>query len=331
MGANVLQAGEHSQAQVLHIRAPFAQVGVLHLLEAADVFADDVLEGALRPLPAADALAHVAGDGVIVEHVQVSVEQRQLLARQALRKLFADPAQVAAHGLHRPVKHDQFHSQVLGLGVPNRIQAGGWVHDYAHPEGDAGRSGQAGNLEVLLGKVRVKQAVHFANGLSAGDDRSELRGQRDQKGFFAFVKAAPFAVLHHQHPQHLAVMDDGHAQKGVERLFAELRQVEVAGMPAGVLQVDGFRPLPHQADQADAFIQGRSAHQLRVEPLVGGEQVLIAARGFQIDRAHFRVESGPHFADDELQRLRKSGRGAYILNDLSKKGQHSTSSVLQRR
>ena len=47
--ADILQVGEHAQAEVFDVRRPLLEVGVLHLLEAAHVFPDHVLQGALGP------------------------------------------------------------------------------------------------------------------------------------------------------------------------------------------------------------------------------------------------------------------------------------------
>ena len=51
------------------------------------------------------------------------------------------------------------------------------------------------------------------------NDAGQLCRDRDQKGLFAFIKAAQVMLLYYQDTQHTAMMDDRHPEEGMETLL----------------------------------------------------------------------------------------------------------------
>ena len=56
-----------------------------------------------------------------------------------------------------------------------------------------------------------------------GQHTCQLRGHGDQKRLFFLVEAAAILLLHNQHPQHFALVDNGRPQERVVLLFANTR------------------------------------------------------------------------------------------------------------
>ena len=55
----------------------------------------------------------------------------------------------------------------------------------------------------------------------------QLCSQGKQEGFFRLGKTPPFALAHHQHAQHPAVLDDRHTQETVKRVFPDFTGVDI--------------------------------------------------------------------------------------------------------
>ena len=100
--ADILQVRQYPFAEFAHVLGTLAQVGVLHPFEGRRLFEDRLLERPLRPLAATDALADVARQRGVVEHVQVGVEELAFLRAEGFRHLLVDALDVgprAADGL----------------------------------------------------------------------------------------------------------------------------------------------------------------------------------------------------------------------------------------
>ena len=82
-----------------------------------------------------------------------------------------------------------------------------------------------------------------------GNNRCKLSRQRDQKGLFALVEFAPLPLLHHQNTENLALVDDRHSEKSVERFLTDLRNQVEPRMHGGVVQIDGLGALCHQPNE----------------------------------------------------------------------------------
>ena len=98
-------------------------------------------------------------------------------------------------------------------------------------------------------RYRREQLLHVPGGFRVGNDRGELGGQGDEKGFLAFVELAPFPLLNDQHAEHLPVMNHRYPEESVEGFLADLRDEMKARMHGGVVQIDGFSPFRHQSHQ----------------------------------------------------------------------------------
>ena len=299
--ADVLQVGKHPQPQVFDIRRPLLEVGVFHLLEAAHVLADHVLQCALGPFAPPDAVLHIAGQRLVVEHVQVGIEKRQFLPGQALGELFADTADVAAHRAHRPFEKHQFHGDVGGFPVRHVVEAGDRLHDRGRAQRNARRAGQAADPEIPDRVVGIEQRIDAPGHFGVSDGGGKLRRQGDQERLFIRIEAPRLALLGDQHAEGAPVMDDRHAEKGVERFFPQFRHRVKAGMLARRREVDRFSPFANQADQSLPHVDGRLADRIRIQPCIGGEQVLPSVRRLQVDRAHFDGQRIANLADDDAQ------------------------------
>lgn len=113
----------------------------------------------------------------------------------------------------------------------------------------------------------VAQGLDGAGGFGVGDHSGELGRHRDQKGLFRLIKAAPLMLLHHQHPQHIPLMDDGHPKEGVESLLTGGLKVNIGRVDRGVLQVQRLGALPDQPHNPLTGGQAGVADRFRVEPL----------------------------------------------------------------
>ena len=67
--ADFLKIGEHALAKFTNVRRAFAQIGILHALEAGDLFQNRLLQSALGPLTSVNAVADVASEGGIIQHM----------------------------------------------------------------------------------------------------------------------------------------------------------------------------------------------------------------------------------------------------------------------
>ena len=155
-----------------------------------------------------------------------------------------------------------------------------------------------------------------------GNDRRQLRGHGHQEGFLAFVKTAPFGLLNDQHAQHIALVNDGHTQEGVERLFAETFQQLEAGVALCVLEVDRFFPLGDEADQALTRRQAGLAHLQWVQAFRGAKDETPAGLIAHVDAA----DLGPHGIadplDDDLQRIIEPLGGVHLLHNVAERLKH---------
>ena len=93
-----------------------------------------------------------------------------------------------------------------------------------------------------------------------GDYTGKLGRQRHQKRFIALVKAARLRLLHDQHTEHTALMNDGHTQERVERLLANTGQQAKPGVIFRIFQIDRLSPFGNQADQTIAGSETRHTH-----------------------------------------------------------------------
>ncbi len=154
------------------------------------------------------------------------------------------------------------------------------------------------------------------------DHGRQLRGHRDQEGFFAFVEAAPLGLLNHQHAEHIALVNDGCAEEGVEGFLAQALQQLEAGMALGVLEVDRLLALGHQADQAFTRRQARRSHLQRVQTLGSAKHEAPAGFVAHVHAADLSAHGIAYALDDDLQRIIESFGCIHLLHDIAQGLQH---------
>jgi hypothetical protein len=132
--------------------------------------------------------------------------------------------------------------------------------------------------EYTVSRSGLLSSGHLAGDHGVGDDPGELRRHGDQKRLFALVEAPPPRLLHHQHAEHFALVNDRHPEKGVEGFLADVGQQTEVGMQLRVLEVDRLLALGDQAHQALAGFQGDLAHQPRIQALGGAKHIALASR-----------------------------------------------------
>ena len=114
-----------------------------------------------------------------------------------------------------------------------------FADEFARPVDAQFRLVQFGDIEEAA--LRHHFGQHHGDGLQRLD-------------FFLGIDALGL-VLHRQHAEHLAAAHDGHAQKGLERVFAGFRAIGEMRIGRRVGQVHRFGGFADQADQALAFLQ----------------------------------------------------------------------------
>lgn len=90
----------------------------------------------------------------------------------------------------------------------------------------------------------------------------------DHERLFAFVELAQFALLHHQHAQQLAPMNDRHPEEGSETILFHLRNVFETGVALGIGGLIGSARRPTNpttpSSNANAIVRPRGFFSPRV-------------------------------------------------------------------
>jgi hypothetical protein len=107
----------------------------------------------------------------------------------------------------------------------------------------------------------------FTGAAGQRDGGRKLRRQRHDEGHRIVGEAARIALAQRQHAEHLAVLDDRHAEKGAKQRFAAVIDVEVARMIVGVIEIDDVGALGHPADQAAVQRQAHPPDRIRPQPV----------------------------------------------------------------
>ena len=137
-----------------------------------------------------------------------------------------------------------------------------------------------------------------------GNHRRQLGGDGNQKGFFTLVETAHIPLLHHHHPQHLAMVHHRHTEKSMERIFAGFRQVMEFGMTESVFQVHRLFAQANLAHQTLRQPQAHVPHRFLLEPLGSHQDITLLFFVTQINGAHF----GAHGIADPLCHQVERGR-----------------------
>ncbi len=112
-------------------------------------------------------------------------------------------------------------------------------------------------LEARPGQVAGSQGV--------GKHATQLGRHGHQEGLVLLAVAALLGLLHHQHAEHAALVDDGHAKETGVALLAGGLEVAKLRVRLGVLEVEWFLAPGHQAHQALTDGQGHLPHRLTAQ------------------------------------------------------------------
>ncbi len=206
-------------------------------------------------------------------------------------------------------------------------------NDVAH--GDA--VGERHALQANRGAVlRLHTPARLVDERARNHELGQDRGD-DLQGLDLFlVVMAAGAVLDDDDAEGAAAAQDGHAEKGVERILARLRPVGELGMALRVGEIERLGRARDLAHQAFAEREAGLVHGRRVQAF-GGEELERLVGRHEIDRAHL----GHHVRGDDLDhaveaRLRADGLGHQLAhapqeNSRACSAGHSTSTISESR
>ena len=323
-----LQVAQHPLAEVFHIHRALAQVGVLHGFEVANVFDHDLSQGALGPLARFDQGGDLAAHGGVVQNAQVHIEQRQIFGAQFVAQVFRHRLDIGAHLSQGAPEGLEFRATVRAAQARHGVQVRGGRHDHRFTDAYARSPRNTADARVDLIAPRAAFVGHFAGDQGVGDHPGELRREGDQKGFLALVEAAPLRLLHNQHAEHIALVDDGHAKKRVKGLFADVRQQLKIRVQLRVFKVQRLFPFGHQADQTLAARQAGFAHLIAVQALRGPEPVALPVPFADVHATDLGAHGDPHPRHDDgqdlVQRLRRIDLQYDVAQDIEHGAQRSS-------
>ncbi len=297
-----LQTQQQPAADVPDVAGTFPKVRIVHFLEGLNMLVDGVAERPGGPGALPDPTHHAVDQAVALQHLQIGVEQHMLVRGHRPHQAFGQVLDLLAHHLHGRLKGLHLVFDVHGLAIGHGLQVRGRISHHGGADGNARRPGYtAKRAPPAHGAAR--QAFNTAAGLAVGDGTGQLRGHGHQKGDLGLLEPALLLLLNHQHPEQATVMHDGHAQEGVKPLLARLREIAVAGMGVGAVQIDGLLALAHQTHQAFVEIDSNPSHRLGIQAPGGHQHVLAAVAVDQIHGAHIHAHGLGHALDDDIQRL----------------------------
>ena len=223
-----LQVGEDTTTKIADVRRALAQIDILHTLEHLRMHVNALAQCTRRPLALPDQVDRLGYQTVTAEHQQQRIEQRIVLGRNLAAETLLKRAQVIFHRCHRRAKRLALGLDIFGGTVRNRVQVGQSIGDHAVTDGNPGAARPS--LQVTGDARRCGQDIQFAAGLGIGDGTRQLRSQREQERHLVIDERAFRLLAHHQHPEHLAVLDDRHAQESPVLGLTGLGDAQVAGM-----------------------------------------------------------------------------------------------------
>ncbi len=143
--------------------------------------------------------------------------------------------------------------------------------------------------------------VDRARRLGVSNHPCQLGRQGYHEGFFAFVETAMFHLLHHQHAEHAAVVNDGYTKEGMKTLFTGGLQVMESGVTGGIFQIDRFGTLANLTDNALGRRQTDLANRFLIQPLGSTEHIALMHRVKQEDGTHLSLHRLLNAAHDQIE------------------------------
>ena len=81
--ANALQVTQHPNTKVFYIGSALTQIRIVHHLKATDVLANNLAQCPLGPLTLANHRPNIAGEGTVIQHMEIGIEQGKFFLGQA--------------------------------------------------------------------------------------------------------------------------------------------------------------------------------------------------------------------------------------------------------
>ena len=319
-GLPLFQMHEDTSAQVTHIGGPLPQVDILHVVEDLRMLLDGLPQGAGGPVALVDTAYRLADQGVAAEHLQPGVEQGPVLGGQAVLEAVLQGHQILYHRRHGGTELILRLIRIHNLFVGHCLQVCRRVDHHGVAEGDTGGAGTP--LQETPGRRRLPRGDQLSGGLGMGDGAGQLGRQGEEEGDLAIGEGAGVDLPYHQYPQHLAVLDDGHAEKTFVLDLAGLVGEEVAAVARCIGQVDRLRPFADQADQAPVIGQADLAHGLRAQTVGGHECVFAPLEIGQVNGADIHLDGLLHLGNDDPQHLIEIGGGIDLFDDPMQRVEH---------
>ena len=231
-------------------------------------------------------------------------------------------AHVGLDPLDRGIKRRQLGVDIgrVDLTVRHRIEIGPRIHHPGDTKGDPRRTRQP--FEPLHLAVLAVAYADIATDLGMGDAAGKLPGDGHQKGDLVLGKQPLDPPLHHQHPEHIAMMDDGDAQIAREWLLTAALDIEEARVGRGLVQIDRLGTLAHHRHQPLTGAQPHLPLGFAIEPLGGHQHQRVVGRVVQIDGADIGIHRAADIVDDNPQHRIEVTCGTDALNNAAQDRQH---------
>ena len=170
-------------------------------------------------------------------------------------------------------------------------------HGAAIPEAFAKHAAiEGGKVALLLRAVAIGHVLR----IHAVDNLGQHHGN-GLKRIDLVIAIGPLGpVLDRQDPQNAAAAQDGHAEEGVEGIFAGFRAVGERGMPWSILDGHGLSPPGNEANEAFIRPQPCGRYGFRLKALCRNQQQGPVIQS-QIDRADVRHHGGRNDAHHLIQ------------------------------
>ncbi len=322
----LLEIGQQTAAQVLDVRRPLAQVGIVHQFETFDVLTDHRAQGALRPLAGLDDVGHFAAQRSVVEHHQVDIEQRPLFGTQLGGELGRQGAHVTAHTFQSVLEQRQLGSDVSDGLVGDHFQIGRRQHDHGNTDRSTRRTGHTHEFGFLNAFALTTQTADRAGCFGMRDNARQLRAHGDQEGFFALVELTTLLLLDDQHTDHTPVMDDRRAQERGVALFTGFGEIAITRVICSVFEIQRFFARTDQTDQAFIRCHADFADGALVEALGSHQDKAVDLGIEQVDRADLAAHGLLDAQHNNAQRRLEILGGVNFLDDLAQRIEHGSGS-----
>ena len=191
------------------------------------------------------------------------------------------------------------------------------------PDCQARRPGYAHHFFLADTRRHDIVIAECATDFCVSDFQRKLRCQRDQKGFFIFTEKAHFSLLHGDNTQHIALMNNGSAQKSFIIFFVNFGVVFKTRVLVSVLDIERLFPLPYQTNKAFRKADANLINRIRMQTVGGFKDKFLMLIVGQIDGAGVHLHDLFNPASHPEQRLFKRRNLTHFLNNAFKCREHT--------